>query len=158
MTSFRKVCLILFLSSFSEAFTMTPVNSNNRSTITQLAITTGDNDSEIVIDSRRTVFRKAAFAAASLVAFSPVLGANALDMEAFANAEVSIKMMADNNEKERGKKNPIPHDTTHHFLYLIFCFAYTIIFFLSFLLFTIYRSNRMSKIATPKMIQDAYRY
>ena len=74
---------------------MTPVNSNNRSTITQLAITTGDNDSSesSVIDSRRTVLRKAALAAASLVAFSPVLGANALDMEAFANAQVSIKLM-----------------------------------------------------------------
>ena len=96
MTSLRKLCLILFLtSSSSEAFTMTPVNSNNRSTITQLAITTGDNDSSesSVIDSRRTVLRKAAFAAASLVAFSPVLGANALDMEAFANAQVSIKLM-----------------------------------------------------------------
>ncbi|OEU21003.1 hypothetical protein FRACYDRAFT_267832 [Fragilariopsis cylindrus CCMP1102] len=90
MTSLRKVCLILFLSSSSEAFTMTPVNSNNRSAITQFAITTGDNDSSesSVIDSRRTVLRKAAFAAASLVAFSPVLGANALDMEAFANAQI----------------------------------------------------------------------
>lgn len=153
MTSLRKVCLILFLSSSSEAFTMTPVNSNNRSTITQLAITTGDNDSSesSVIDSRRTVLRKAAFAAASLVAFSPVLGANALDMEAFANAQVSIKLMGRLMTRKRKKSHPTR-------LYLIFCFAYNIILFLSFFPFTIFRSNRMLKIVTPKMIQDAYRY
>jgi len=56
---------------------------------TQLAIINGSDNSGNIIDSRRNVLGKAAFVAASL-AFSPIVTANALDMEAFANAQIEM--------------------------------------------------------------------
>jgi len=92
--NFQKICCILFLS-LSEGFTTTPINSNRSSTIStapataiQLATPNVDN-SENVIDSRRNILGKAAFVAASL-AFSPIVAANALDMDAFANAQIEM--------------------------------------------------------------------
>ena len=93
MTSFRFIsALFLVAVSSSEAFTTT---TSRPLSVTALAAT----NNEIADDSRRSMFKKAgAFAAA--VAFTPVVAANALDMDAFANAQVRKK----HREIDRGRK------------------------------------------------------
>ena len=83
MASFRFIsALFLIAVSSSEAFTTT--TTSRPLAVTELAAA-AKND--IADDSRRSMFKKAgAFAAA--VAFTPVVAANALDMDAFANAQV----------------------------------------------------------------------
>ena len=91
MASFRKICFILFLATSStEAFT---TSASRPAAVTALAATNND-----VVDSRRNMLKRAgAFAAA--VAFTPVVAANALDMDAFANAQVRISDVFDEKKK-----------------------------------------------------------
>ena len=83
MPAFQKL-FVLFLAAIScaESFTSTTARPG---TVSPLA---AENESpQIVDDSRRNMFKKAGAFAFS-VAFTPIASATALDMEAFANAQV----------------------------------------------------------------------
>ena len=75
--------LLLVAIASSEAFTTTTTIARPA---TSLAAAT--NDDNTVDHSRRGIFQNAG-AFAAMVAFTPVVAANALDMDAFANAQVS---------------------------------------------------------------------
>lgn len=76
--------LLLVAVSSSEAFTTTTIARP----VTSLAAAANDDNS--VDHSRRGIFQNAG-AFAAMVAFTPVVAANALDMDAFANAQVSAR-------------------------------------------------------------------
>ena len=86
MISFRKTCILFSVAiSSAEGFVGT-VNTARAPAVTVLAAANNHNDS-VGDSSRRIMFGNAgAFAAA--LAFAPVVAANALDMDAFANAQV----------------------------------------------------------------------
>eukprot|EP00536_Pseudo-nitzschia_multiseries_P005625 jgi/Psemu1/13020/gm1.13020_g len=83
MTLQRLTMLVaLFAVSSTEAFT---TSTSMQSASTKLSAT--NESSADTVSSRRNMFKKAgAFAAA--VVFTPVVAANALDMDAFANAQI----------------------------------------------------------------------
>jgi hypothetical protein len=83
MSPFRQIyTLFLVAISSVEAFTTTTASR-------PVAVTALSAANESVDDSRRNMFMKAGLFAAA-VAFTPVVAANALDMDAFANAQVRI--------------------------------------------------------------------
>ena len=86
MSTFRQISFIFLLAiSFTEAFTT--VTSQPRA-VSKLASAQNESVSSSVADvSRRNVFQKSFVAA---IALTPTL-ANALDMDAFANAQVRSK-------------------------------------------------------------------
>ena len=91
----------LFLSiSSSNAFTTNTASISRPGAITSSAInlsaSNNDEKDHSEIHSRRKAFEMVALATATL-AFSPVLAAEALDMEAFANAQVSMQMEGKRN-------------------------------------------------------------
>mmetsp|Transcript_24806 Transcript_24806/g.68374 ORF Transcript_24806/g.68374 Transcript_24806/m.68374 type:complete len:149 (+) Transcript_24806:114-560(+) len=84
MMTLQRLSMLLafFAVSSTEAFT-TSASMQAARTNTQLSATS----SEDIVSSRRNMFKRAgAFAAA--IAFTPVVAANALDMDAFANAQI----------------------------------------------------------------------
>ena len=94
MSAFGRLLSALFLvaMSSSEAFTTTTTTMPRPLSATALAAS-----KNVVDDSRRSMFKNAG-ALAAMVAFTPVVAANALDMDAFANAQVR-------NSTSRAKKN-----------------------------------------------------
>ena len=72
--------LFLLAIASSDAFSTSPISRP----ATSLAATNDDNS---VDQSRRGIFQNAGVFAA-MVAFTPVVAANALDMDAFANAQI----------------------------------------------------------------------
>jgi hypothetical protein len=88
MSPFRQICaLFLIAISYSEAFTTTTTASRPLAVTALAAI---NNNESSIDDSRRNMFKKTGLFAAA-VAFTPVMAANALDMDAFANAQVRKK-------------------------------------------------------------------
>eukprot|EP00537_Pseudo-nitzschia_pungens_P010968 CAMPEP_0172397084 /NCGR_PEP_ID=MMETSP1061-20121228/28863_1 /TAXON_ID=37318 /ORGANISM="Pseudo-nitzschia pungens, Strain cf. pungens" /LENGTH=149 /DNA_ID=CAMNT_0013129153 /DNA_START=85 /DNA_END=534 /DNA_ORIENTATION=+ len=77
------ILLAFFAVSSTEAFTTSSASMQAARTNTQLSATSNED----IVSSRRNMFKRAG-AFAAVVAFTPVVAANALDMDAFANAQI----------------------------------------------------------------------
>ena len=88
MSTLQKLC-VLFLASIScaESFTSRPSR-----TVDATALAAANEPSQIVDNARRNAFKEAG-ALAAAIAFGPAVTVNALDMDAFANAQVRRSMM-----------------------------------------------------------------
>jgi len=83
MSTLQKLCVLLLAAiSCTESFSI-----KTSRTLPMTALAAANEPSQIIDISRRNAFKEAG-ALAVAIAFAPTVSANALDMEAFANAQI----------------------------------------------------------------------
>lgn len=83
MSSFEKLC-VLFLAAISCAESFTTKTSRH---LAVTALAASNEPAQQVVTSRRNALKKSGVLAVA-IAFAPTVAANALDMDAFANAQI----------------------------------------------------------------------